>query len=433
MSSSSTEPPHPAGSPAARSGLPESIVVPDVVPLNVPSVPIPPVINTDRALRRAAAELAAASGPVAIDTERAQGIRYGRRAFLVQLKREDKIYLIDPEAFTDLRIINEALAEAEWVIHAATQDFPSLDLLGIRPARLFDTELGARLAGMERVNLGAVVEELLGYRLAKKHSKENWSTRPLPQNWLIYASLDVDVLLDLRDAVEELLQQQGKLEFAHQEFAHLCLMPAFNEDEYKKERWRKTKGRSELRSQHQLTALRNLWLERDRLAQKKDIDSKLLLPDSALIAAAKTMPRTVPAVLQIPGFQTRLLRRQAPRWVRAIAAASRDTNPVPYSLPSTAPPPLKAWETKRPQCLAVLTEVRDAISGHSERLNIPVQNLINPDYVRRICWEPPAPYSQDALVDALRACGARPWQVQLIAPDMHRIFLRHLTGVKTSD
>jgi len=370
--------------------------------------------------------LAGASGPVAVDTERAQGIRYGRRAFLVQLKRDNKIYLIDPEAFKDLRIINDALTDAEWVIHAAIQDFPSLDMLGMRPKHLFDTELGARLAGMERVNLGAVVEELLGYRLAKKHSKEDWSTRPLPKNWLNYASLDVDVLIDLRDAVEELLDSQGKLGIAREEFEHLCLMPAFDEQQYRAERWRKTKGRNELRSVRQLTALRNLWFERDKLAQKKDIDSKRLLSDAALVAAAKTMPHTVPGILEIPGFQTRLLKREAPRWVRAITDAARDHDPVPYSTPSSAPPPLKAWETKRPESLAIFTEVREVINALSKRLGIPAQNIINTEYARRLCWEPPEPYSQDALAAALYEYGARQWQVQLLAPQMHQIFVAHL-------
>lgn len=414
-------------SPAAQTGeLPGHLVVPNVVPLNAPSVPLPPVINTERELERAVHRLTEASGPVAVDTERAQGIRYGRRAFLVQLKREDSIYLIDPEAFDNLQPINEALTGAEWIIHAAIQDFPSLDMLGMRPQHLFDTELAARLAGLERVNLGAVVEELLGYRLAKKHSKEDWSTRPLPRDWLIYASLDVDVLLDLRDAMEELLLSQGKLEYAREEFAHLCRIPAYNEEADKAERWRKTKGKHELRSARQLTALRNLWFERDKLARAKDIDPKLLLPDAALVAAAKIMPRTVPALMMIPGYQTRLLRREATRWVRAISAALNDQHPVPYTVPSTAPPPLKAWESKRPASLELLNEVREVISEYSERLNIPAQNIINPDYVRRLCWDAPRPYSKESMIGTLRGYGARNWQVQLLAPSIHRIFTRHL-------
>ena len=401
------------------------IEVPDVVPLETPSAPIPTLINTESALRRAAEQLAAASGPVAVDTERAQGIRYGSRAFLVQLKREDQLYLIDPEAFKDLRIINDALADAEWVIHAAIQDFPSLDMLGMRPNRLFDTELGARLAGLERVNLGATVEELLGYKLAKKHSKEDWSRRPLPESWLNYALLDVDVLIDLRDALEDLLRQQGKLQYALEEFEYLCKTPVKDPTD-QPERWRKTKGRTMLRSVKQLTALRNLWLERDSLARKKDVDTKRLLPDSAIVEAARTMPRNVPAIMAIPGFQTRGLRREGPRWVRAIAAAARGENAVPFTLPSTAPPPLKAWESKRPENLALFTEVRQAIDELSEELNIPAQNLITTDYVRRLCWEPPARFDEQTLRDALTEYGARSWQTGLVAPVIAPIFARHL-------
>lgn len=407
-------------------GLPADFTVPDVIPLNTPSVPVPSIINTERALERAAESLRAASGPVAVDTERAQGIRYGIRAFLVQLKREDKLYLIDPEAFSDLRIINDALADAEWIIHAATQDFPSLDLLGMRPRLLFDTELGARLAGLERVNLGAVVEELLGYKLEKKHSQEDWSQRPLPESWLNYACLDVDVLADLRDALEEILEDQGKLEYARQEFAYLCSLPPADPAAKKAERWRKTKGRNTLRSVPQLTALRNLWFERDKLAQKKDIDSKALLSDAALVEAAQKMPRNVPAIMAIPGFRTRLLKREGPRWVRAIVSASRGEDPVPYTIPATAPPPLKAWETKRPISLEILSEVRKIVQRESERLNIPAQNIISADCIRRLCWDPPEPYSQEALLEALRSHDVRPWQIEILAPDLHEVFQRHL-------
>ena len=401
------------------------VKVPDVVPLNTPSCPIPTIINTESGLRRAAQALAAASGPVAVDTERAQGIRYGSRAFLVQLKREDRLYLIDPEAFSNLSIINDALADAEWVIHAAIQDFPSLDMLGMRPKRLFDTELGARLAGLERVNLGAAVEELLGYKLEKKHSKEDWSRRPLPQSWLNYALLDVDVLIDLRDALEDLLRQQGKLQYALEEFEYLCSTPVKDPSD-QPERWRKTKGRTTLRTVKQLTALRNLWVERESLARKKDIDAKRLLPDSAIVEAARTMPRNVPAIMAIPGFQTRGLRREGPRWVRAIASAARGENTVPFTLPSTAPPPLKAWESKRPENLALFTEVRQVIDGLSEEFTIPAQNLITTDYVRRLCWDPPERHDKQSLKDALTAYGARSWQTGLVAPAIAPIFAKHL-------
>jgi len=111
--------------------------------------------------------------------------------------------------------------------------------------------------------------------------------------------------------------------------------------------------------------------------------------------------------MSVPGFQTRGLRREGPRWVRAIAAAARGENAVPFTLPSTAPPPLKAWESKRPENLALFTEVRQAIDELSEELNIPAQNLITTDYVRRLCWEPPARFDEQTLRDALAEFAAR--------------------------
>ena len=121
----------------------------------------------------------------------------------------------------DLRTLDEALADAEWVLHAASQDLPCLAELGLRPRRLFDTELAARLAGFERVGLAALTEQLLGYTLEKHHSAADWSTRPLPESWLTYAALDVELLVDLRDLLAAELDRQGKTAWAAEEFAAL--------------------------------------------------------------------------------------------------------------------------------------------------------------------------------------------------------------------
>lgn len=121
------------------------------------------------------AAFAGGSGPVAVDAERASGYRYGQRAYLVQLRRAGAgTALIDPVAFPDLSALGEALAGTEWVLHAASQDLPCLRDIGMRPRRLFDTELAARLAGYARVGLGVMVETLLGYSLEKGHSAVDW-------------------------------------------------------------------------------------------------------------------------------------------------------------------------------------------------------------------------------------------------------------------
>lgn len=119
--------------------------------LTEPEDGVPFVIDTERGLQRCAEALAAGTGPVAVDAERASGFRYGQRAFLVQLKREGSgLWLIDPEPFTTLAPVQEALDGVEWILHAATQDLPCLAELGMHPHSLFDTELAARLGGLPR-------------------------------------------------------------------------------------------------------------------------------------------------------------------------------------------------------------------------------------------------------------------------------------------
>jgi ribonuclease D len=294
-------------------------LVPEVIDLDIPRDGVPLVIETQSGLERCAAALAAGHGPAGVDAERASGFRYGQRAFLVQIRREGSgTWLIDPEPFGDLSIINDALRGVEWILHAASQDLPCLSELGMWPDKLFDTELAARLAGLPRVGLAAVIEQLLGFGLAKEHSAADWSTRPLPEPWLRYAALDVEVLTELREELIELLVADEKLEYAEQEFA--AILEA-GQAPPRVDPWRKTSGLHQIRDRRQLAAVRELWLERDSLAQKRDVAPGRLIPDSALVAAAKAMPSTVPQLLGTKGFHGRAAQREAPRWLRCIGVA----------------------------------------------------------------------------------------------------------------
>ncbi|MGH8916838.1 MAG: ribonuclease D, partial [Actinomycetes bacterium] len=164
------------------------------VPLLRPADGLPAVVADATALRRTAEQFAAGTGPVAVDAERASGFRYSQRAYLVQLRRAGAgTALIDPIPLgSDLAGIAAALTGPEWVLHAANQDLPCLAEVGLHPAKLFDTELAGRLAGLPRVGLGPMVEQLLGLALEKGHGAADWSRRPLPEDWLVYAALDVE-------------------------------------------------------------------------------------------------------------------------------------------------------------------------------------------------------------------------------------------------
>lgn len=386
------------------------------IPLLEPREGIPPVIADEASLAEVVAAFAAGTGPVAVDAERASGYRYGQRAYLVQLRREGAgSALVDPVACPDLSALGDAIADAEWVLHAATQDLPCLREIGMVPSRLFDTELAGRLAGFPRVGLGAMVENVLGYVLEKGHSAVDWSTRPLPDPWLRYAALDVELLVDLRDALEKELDRQGKLDWAHQEFDAIASAPPAPP---RKDPWRRTSGMHKVRRRRQMAVVRELWTARDRIAQRRDVSPGKVLGDGAIVEAALSLPANVHALAALPGFGHRTGRRQLEQWQAAVDRAKElpDAELPQPGAPLAGPPPPRAWADKDPVAAARLSAARAAVSALAETLNMPQENLITPDTVRRVCWEPPGDRSEAAVAEALRGYGARPWQVEQVTP-----------------
>ncbi|MFD9302306.1 HRDC domain-containing protein [Streptomyces sp. NPDC060048] len=385
------------------------------VPLLEPREGIPPVVADAEALAEVVAAFAAGTGPVAVDAERASGYRYGQRAYLVQLRREGAgSALIDPVGCPDLSSLGEALSGTEWILHAATQDLPCLREIGMTPTSLFDTELAGRLAGFPRVGLGAMVEGVLGYVLEKGHSAVDWSTRPLPEPWLRYAALDVELLVDLRDALEKELDRQGKLEWARQEFDAIAAAPPAPP---RKDPWRRTSGMHKVRRRRQMAVVRELWESRDRIAQRRDVSPGKVLGDAAIVEAALAMPLNAQALSALPGYGQRMGRRQLDQWMAAVDRARglpEHELPLPGATPAGPPPP-RSWADKDPEAAARLAAARTAVSALAEGLNLPQENLIAPDTVRRLCWEPPQRLEADAVAEALAGYGARPWQIEQVS------------------
>ncbi|AOT61753.1 3'-5' exonuclease [Streptomyces fradiae ATCC 10745 = DSM 40063] len=377
---------------------------------------VPPVVADAEALARVVEAFAAGTGPVAVDAERASGYRYGQRAYLVQLRREGAgTALVDPVGCPDLSALGEALDGTEWILHAATQDLPCLRDIGMLPSELFDTELAGRLAGFPRVGLGAMVESVLGYVLEKGHSAVDWSTRPLPEPWLRYAALDVELLVDLRDALEKELDRQGKLEWARQEFAAIAAAPP---PPPRKDPWRRTSGMHKVRRRRQMAVVRELWTARDRIAQRRDVSPGKVLSDAAIVEAALALPADVQALTALPGFGSRMGRRQLEQWQAAVdrAKALPDAQLPQPGQALAGPPPPRAWAEKDPAAAARLSAARAVVSALAETLSLPQENLIAPDTVRRVCWEPPRDASEDSVAQVLAGHGARPWQIELVTP-----------------
>lgn len=389
---------------------------PTLTPLTEPRDGVPPVITDPGGVKACADALAAGTGPVAVDAERASGYRYGQRAYLVQLRREGAgSFLIDPIGTGSLAAIGEALTGVEWILHAASQDLPCLAELDMRPTLLFDTELAGRIAGCPRVGLGPLVEAELGLSLEKGHGAADWSTRPLPEPWLRYAALDVEVLVELRDALAADLERQGKLEWALEEFAAIVDAPP---PPPRAEPWRRTSGLHRIRKPRQLAIVRALWEERDRIAQRRDIAQGRILNDAAIIEAATSTVTDIEALEDLPTFRGRGARRHISNWWRALergrACAAED---LPTSSQAAdGPPPPRAWADRDPAAAARLSAARASLATLAEAQNLPVENLLTPDLLRRICWQPPDTLDDDAVAARLREGRAREWQIALTLP-----------------
>jgi ribonuclease D len=385
-------------------------------PLLAPRSGTPRLVETPAGLADAVRWLEMGAGPVAVDAERASGYRYGQRAFLVQMHREGSgTLLFDPVELGDLSPVGSALTDAEWVLHAASQDLTCLAEVGLRPGgRLFDTELAARLAGFPRVGLAAVVERLLGLQLAKEHSAVDWSRRPMPAAWLAYAALDVDVLLDLRAALAAELEAQGKAEWASQEFA---AVRDASPPEPRADPWRRTSGVHAVRTRRSLAVVRGLWQLREEMARRRDVAPGRVLPDRAIVDAAVAMPKSVPELTALAVFSGAANRRLATRWLGAIEQARHlpDADLPPLSVPAEGPPPPRTWKDRDPPAAERLVSCRAVVASWSEELAVPIENLVPPDALRRLCWRPPPTLDAASVGAALRDAGARPWQVGLLA------------------
>lgn len=434
-----------ATDPAVESSTPNSPTPDAASPATPPELPIldqprdglPRVVGTTAALDEAAAALASGTGPVAVDTERAQGFRYRGRAYLLQFRREgSSTHLIDPIPFADdeaddpgLSVLAEALASTEWIIHAASQDLPCLRDSGLYPRSLFDTELAGRLLGLERVGLGAMIEKYFGLRLRKEHSAANWSVRPIPDDWLQYAALDVELLVELRETMATELTAAGKDEWARQEFTHVLgqfAQPA----PARVDPWRRTTGINLVKSALGMAIVRELWQARDEIARKNDTAPGKILQDRAISDLASTVRKgaAVPGrtdLRTIEGFKRRQAKRYESTWVSAldrVGALSASQLPPMRAPHDDGPPAPRSWERHDPEAWARWNRVRPAINDLADDLHLPPENLLTPDTLRRVTYRPPADPSPEMIDAQLSDLGARAWQRELVVPVLGKGF-----------
>ena len=374
------------------------------------------LVDSEEQLQEFLNELRITKLPIALDAERASGFRYGQKAYLLQIAIKDsKIFLIDPVAPFSASLWEEfieAVGSHAWIIHAASQDLPCLTEMNLKPTKILDTELAARLLGLPRVALGTLTEHYLQLRLAKEHSAVDWSERPLPANWLNYAALDVDVLFDLWEKVEQDLVIKKKEAIALAEFDYL-LHPA--PKLAKTERWRSMTGLHEVKDQRDLTIAKHLWTAREELAIEKDVAPGRLIPDASIVAAVKEHPLSRSELASLKSFAGRASRTFIDTWWKAIEEGTSTRHLVEVRPKPTGIPNHRNWPQKFPKAHARLLSSKELIASISAEQEIPQENILNPEALRGICFEPPEELTLNSITKSLREKYVRQWQIDLVA------------------
>ncbi len=382
-----------------------------VTTLTTPREGIPALLATPSQLRQAERRLAKGSGAIAVDTERAGGIRYNDRAFLIQLRRAGSgTMLIDPEPHREVvgPALEAVMSQATWVLHDAATDLPSLYALGLYPAGLFDTAIAAKLLNITPYRLPELSATLIGYTMHKTHGGEDWSRRPLPKAWRNYAALDVEVLLELAQACQQRLDAAGKSEWAREEFEFIQhkahpLSPA---------RWEDSKAANSVTKPQELAVVRALWLHRDALAMAMDVAPHRLLPDKAMVAIAKHKPRSVSQLMRLDAFP-RDLRNHAGEWLN-VANAGIAATPWPKRPKRRGTISTSAWKKRHPESFEQLLAAEEALEEVQAEINVESDALMSRRTLRGVCWS--CLHEGLSLDQAIEQTLLRPWQIEQAQP-----------------
>ncbi len=278
-------------------------------------------IDDDAALARFCDALAKAPY-CAIDTEFIRESTYYPELALIQIGSEQGLACIDPLALTDLEPLAALLVDANLVkiFHSSSQDLEILyQKFGRVPAPVFDTQLAAAVLGFNhQVSYADLVQQITGVALEKKHTRANWTRRPLSRDELDYAMDDVRYLLDVYRDLDARLEKENRRGWIEKD-----LQAMSDADNYRVDApnlWKRLKGVQKLRGER-LQIASDLCQWREQLAQQQNRPRRWIAKDDALIEIARQKPADRAALARIPELAEKTQQRHGDKILNIVARA----------------------------------------------------------------------------------------------------------------
>lgn len=255
---------------------------------------IPPITITDTETLKQLVESLRHTSLIGMDIESNGLFAYHEKVCLIQMSTFEHDYLIDPFTIADMSPLGELTAnpQIEFVFHASEYDIGSLKRdFGFEFGKIFDTLMAVRILGQKRVGLADVVENYFGVHIDKKYQKANWQKRPLSAEEKHYAQMDTHFLPALHDILYKELKANNALEEAQEIFDRFrqtgIIKYEFDADAY----WNIPAVR--LLKPRQIACLRELYLWREKEADKQNVPRYKIMQDKDLVRIAKHRPRNI--------------------------------------------------------------------------------------------------------------------------------------------
>ena len=199
----------------------------------------------------------------------------------------------------------------------------------------------------------------------------------------------------------------GKLDWATQEFAHLL---NFRPKPQSPDRWRSMSGLYDVKDAQRLAVARELWLARDELAIKLDVSPGRLVPDASIVSLVKSKVTSRSELASLSSFNGRASRTYLDTWWDAYSKGLATRDLPPLKLPHTGIPNHRNWPNRFPEADARLQLLKPVMAEIATEMEVPTENILQPDLMRRVAWEPEAD-----IASQLSSLGARDWQVEAVA------------------
>lgn len=269
---------------------------------------------------------------LALDTEFIRVNTFYPKAGLIQVCDGQDIYLLDPLSINDFSSFKTLLQNVNIckVLHSSSEDLVLfLNFFGVLPQPMFDTQKAAAFLGFgPSISYQNLVKEMSGVSLGKGETRSDWLRRPLSEQQLHYAALDVKFLPVLYSRLLEQLQSRDRLSMLQAECASMIDTAVRIEDETSWPDLFMQMGAAWRLDAHQLGVLKNLCVWREQQARLRDTPRTWIGRDADLIQIAERKPRTLQELKSLEEMSRNLYSKDA----EAILALVESSVPVPLEV-----------------------------------------------------------------------------------------------------